>query len=181
MKNLITPVLAMLFTLSSCGNLMFPMQVMKDDFDGATIVRQPPVVASRPTLTNDDTPQSLGFEWSSKTPDRIFITTALFEIQNIENVEFIADDQSIQGINPASTMTQFDTQKAESSSRRFSMPIGEFRKIAAARIVKMKITRINTYSVSRFGQDYPNVMVTDRFAPFLAKVDQIISGNPQQK
>lgn len=180
MKKFIAPTLVLLLALTGCVNLMFPMQVMKDDFDGATIVRQPPVVASRPTLTNDDTPQSLGFEWSSKTPDMVFVTAQLFEIRNIENVEFIADDLPILGVKIASAMTQFETG-SRYSSRRFSLPFGEFRKIAAAHIVKMKITNIDTYTVSRFGQDYPNVMVSDRFAPFLAKIDQIISGNQQKK
>ena len=180
MKKFITPTLVLLLALTGCVNSMWPMQVMKDDFDGATIVRQPPVVASRPTLTNDDSPQSLGFDWSSKNPDKVFVTAQLFVIQNIEKVEFTADDQPIQGVITASAMTQFETGSSY-SSRRFSLPLGEFRKIAAAHIVKMKITNIDTYSVSRFGQDYPNVIVSDRFAPFLAKIDLIISGNQQQK
>lgn len=174
MNKSIASAVVLLLTLTACVSSMWPLEVMKDDFDGATIVRQPPVVASRPTLTSDDSPQSLGFEWSSKTPDTVFVTAQYFVIENIEKVEFIADEQRIQGISTASVLTQFEPGSSY-SSRRFAMPMTEFRKIASAHIVKMKISSIDTYSVSRFGKDYPNVIVSDRFDPFLVAVDQAIS------
>lgn len=169
---------ALLFVLlaSLTGCQLFPLQVMKDDFDGATIVRQPNLVASRPTLTTEDNPQGLGFEWSTAKPDIVLLTAGLFEISNIEKLEFIADDQPITGVALASVITEFNTSKyssAPASMRLFSIPMAEFRKLANARIVKMKISGIGNYSVSRFGQDYPDVMVSSRFAPFLAKIDAV--------
>lgn len=172
MRKLIT--LTLLIFLAGCVSTMWPMQVIKDDFDGATIVRQPPVVACRPILTNPDNPQYLGFEWSTKNPDLVILTAQLNGIDNIVSLEFMSDDKPINNIKIASPTTEFDTGSS-SSSRRFSIPIEDFRKIAAARIVKMKTSSISAYNVSRFGQEYPDVIVTTRFTPFLAKIESIKS------
>jgi hypothetical protein len=176
MKRLI--IIAAMLVMSGCGNMgaamndaMFPnTSVRTNDFDNSTIAHQPPVVASRPTLTSDDTAQMLGFEWVSSTPDIIYITAGIDGILNIYTVDLLADDQNIQGISLASNSTEF--QKG-GSSRRFAMPLDEFRKIVSARIVKMKITRNNDYSVSRFGQEYPDVAVTGKITKFMAKVDDL--------
>lgn len=183
MKKLIF--MAMMLVLSGCAGMgsamndaMLPgTSVMKNDFDNSTIARQPAVVANRPTLTNDDSAQLLGFEWVSSTPDIVFITPGLLQIENIYDVALIADDQNIQGIKLASNSTVFERGQ---SVRRFSMPLDEFRKIAAARIVKMKITRNNDFSVSRFGQEYPDVPASGKITKFMAKVDELRTGTAKK-
>lgn len=166
--------LATLLTLSGCAGFNAAMtpsaEIIKDDFDGATIIRQSPVSSSSSLAESWHT---LGFEWTTKKPDSIYITAGLvMQTENIQNVQFKADGQTIENIELASNNTAFENS---ASSRRFSLPLSEFRKIAAARVVKMKITHNNgnNYSVSSFGLDYPNVLTTSKIPPFMNKVDEL--------
>ena len=51
------------------------------------------------------------------------------------------------------------------------MPLDQFRRMATAKVVKMKVESINTYSVSSFGKAKPNAIVNGKFAAFLEQVD----------
>lgn len=166
--------LATLLALAGCAGFNAAMtpsaEIIKDDFDGATIIRQSPVGSSS-SLT--ESWHTLGFEWSTGKPDTIYITAGLvMQTENIQEVQFKADGELIENIELASNKTEFENN---ASSRRFSLPLSEFRKIAAANVVKMKIIYNlgNNSSVSSFGQDYPNVLTTSKIPPFMSKVDEL--------
>lgn len=180
MKIVKFALLATLIALTGCAGLddaMTPgLKVVNNDFDNSVIVDQPLVVANRASLSTNDSWHQLGFEWSTSTPDVVYITAGVVDrILNIYSVAFIADDQNIAGIELASNNTVYDAGTGaaplKKSTRRFALPLTEFRKIAAARIVKMKISRDNDFTLSRFGQDYPDVTVSRKIVAFLAKVD----------
>src|SRR3981189_173457 len=78
-------------------------RLIKDDFDGALIVRQPPVGAAS---SMSETIHVLGFEWSQKTPDTVFVTAGLQGTRAIHALAFNADGRLIEDISPASATTE---------------------------------------------------------------------------
>jgi hypothetical protein len=169
-------IFAVLFALAGCTGINSAMtpgaEVIKDDFYGATVIRQSPISASS---SLSEPWHTLGFEWSTKTLDKVYVTAGLtMRTESIQNVEFKADDQIIEHIEIASNHTEFENS---ASTRRFSMPLTEFRKIASAKDVKMKITHNlgNDYSVSSFGLNNQNALVNSKFAPFLNNVDELMT------
>ena len=145
------------------------LSVIKDDFDGSTIVRQSPVSSSSGLREGWHV---LGFEWSQKTPDTIFITVGTNGIVNITDVAFNADGQVITNIKPASTITEY----GQWSTRRFSMSWEDFMKLVNAKSVKMKVARINDYTVSSFGPGHSGAIVNTKLPPFVEMVRELRSG-----
>lgn len=138
------------------------LEVIKDDFDNALIVRQSPVSSAS---TMSEAWHTLGFEWNQKNQDIIFITAGANGIVNITDVAFNADGQVIASIKPASTITEY----GQWSTRRFSMSWNDFLRVANAKSVKMKVVRVNDYTVSSFGPEHP-ATVDSKIAPFVQKV-----------
>ena len=145
----------------------------KDDFDGSMVVRQSPVSSSSSLSEGWHT---LGFEWNQKTPDIIFITAGTNGIVNITDVVFNADGQIISSIKPASTITEY----GQWSTRRFAMSWENFLKVANAKSVKMKVARINDYTVSSFGPNHSKAIVNTKIPPFVEKVRGLRSGVGKQ-
>lgn len=145
--------------------------VIKDDFDGKIIIRQPPVNAATLSSRNVHT---LGFEWIQTFPDSVFITVGIaFQTRAITNVAFNADGVIIDRITPASVGTEFERS---ASYRRFEMPLLDFVTIAAAKIVRMRVGGLNDHSVSTFGPDAGETTVSLKFRPFLEQVEAVRSG-----
>lgn len=154
-------------TGTALNDAMSPsMQIFKDDFDGATIVRQEPVSAA-------DGPSeawhTLGFEWSQKTPDLIYITVGVHGVANITEVAFNADGQILENIKTASAHTEY----GKWSTRRFVMPWPLFLAVANAKSVKMKVVRLNDYGVSSFGPNHSWAIVNSKIPPFVGKVHEL--------
>ena len=51
------------------------------------------------------------------------------------------------------------------------MPLNEFLKVANAKVVKMKLTKLDSYSVSSFGTGVSGAVVNTKFPPFIEKVE----------
>jgi len=150
---------------ASMNDAMTPsVNVVKDDFDGKTVIRQSPVSAAS---NLSETAHVLGFEWYEKYPDLIFITVgAAFRTQAIENVAFNADNVVLERFKTASSFTEF---RDRASYRRFEIPWTDFVRIANASSVKMKIEGINDYTVSSFGVG-GYAIVNTKFQPFIQQV-----------
>jgi hypothetical protein len=157
----------------SIVNAMTPgPTVDQDNFDDTRIVLQPPVGSA---LFSDDAWTMMGFEWQERNPDMVFVKVGMSGIINITGLELKADGAKIVGIQRTNTITDFDTNSFSWS--RFRIPIGEFVKIASAADVRMRITLLDQYTVSRFGSGYsPSPVVNTKFAPFLAKVAEFRGG-----
>jgi len=172
MINLVAIGLFGILLVSGCASMNDAMtpsaSVIKDDFDGKLIVRQSSVSSSS---SLSEAWHTLGFEWTQKTPDIVFIDVGTKGITNITDVAFNADDNVISSITPASSTTDYGTW----SERRFQMPLSDFIKVATGRIVKMKVVRNNDYTVSSFGTGLPGASVNTKFQPFLAKVEELRS------
>lgn len=172
--------LAMGLLVAGCSdsvvNAMTPgPTVDRDNYDDTRIVLQPPVGSA---LFSDDAWSMLGFEWQERNPDVVFVKVGIEGIINITGLEFKADGAEIAGIQRTNTVTDFETNSYYSRSwSRFRMPIGEFVKLANAADVRMRITLLDQYTVSRFGSGYsPSPVVNTKFAPFLEKVAGLRGG-----
>jgi len=170
MRNIVLMLVAVLVAgCASMNDAMTPsISITKDDFDGSLIVRQPPVSSSSSLSEGWHT---LGFEWNQKNPDTIFITAGTNGTVNITDVAFNADGQVISSIKPASTITEY----GQWSTRRFSMSWEDFLKVASAKSVKMKVVRINDYTVSSFGPEHSGAIVNTKIQPFVEKVVELKS------
>jgi len=168
-----TSILALVVVLAGCASTMDAMtpsaSVIKDDFDGTIIVRQPLVNAAS---SLSEPFHTLGFEWYQRTPDAVFVTAGFATgVRSIQAVAFNADGKVIQGLKPASVLTDFDRAGGlASSSRRFEMRLDDFVVIATADVVKMRVEGINDYTVSSFGPGAGIAVVNMKFAPFLEQV-----------
>jgi len=150
-----------------------PLSVIQDDFDGSAIVRQD-AVSSTSSLAEGW--HTLGFEWHQKTPDIVFVTAGANWIVTITDLAFNADGEVISRIRPASAITEYGSL----STRRFAMAWQDFLKIASAKSVKMKLVRINEYTVSSFGTDHSGAVVNARIALFVAKVLELRSSGARR-
>jgi hypothetical protein len=139
------------------------LQLIKDDFDGAMIVRQAPVSAASGL---GDAWHTLGFEWTQKTPNLVYVTAGVQGITNIYQLAFNADGRVIDNLNMASAQTDY----SQWSTRRFSMTWDDFLAVANAKEVKMRVSRANEYTVSSFGPVHANALVNAKLVPFVAKV-----------
>jgi len=141
-----------------------------DQFDGRQIVRQASVSAAS-GLSEDF--HTLGFEWMEKYPALIFVTVGhAMQIRAIQDTAFNADGHIFDNLKPASALTEF---AHGASFRRFEMPLDQFRALARANVVKMRVGGINDYTVSSFGIGAGQAIVNSKFAPFLTAVDTAIA------
>ncbi|HYS75009.1 MAG TPA: hypothetical protein VEM38_02815 [Burkholderiales bacterium] len=144
------------------------LSVIKDEFDGSAIVQQVPVSSSSSLAEGW---HALGFEWHQKTPEIIFVTAGAIGSVTLTDLAFNADGELISRIKPASAGTEYGS----SSTRRFAMSWQDFLKIANAKSVKMKLVRLDEYTVSSFGPEHPEAVVNTRIAPFVEKVRELRS------
>ena len=154
--------------LSSCQSyteLMTPSaRISSDSFDGAKVINQPPVSAAASMSENWHT---LGFDWNSRTPDKVFVTAGAPGTQNIFGLAFNAGGKVITA-QPTSLMTEFGV----SSTRRFVMNYRDFETIATAPSVKMKVSGANSDGVSSFGTS-TKALVNTKFPSFLQQVQAV--------
>jgi hypothetical protein len=156
--------LVLILGCTSMNDALTPsLQLMKDDFDGALIVRQAPVSAASGLA---DAWHTLGFEWTQKTPNAVYVTAGVQGITNIYQLAFNADGHIIENLKTASAHTDY----GQWSTRRFSMTWDDFLALANAKEVKMRVSRANEYTVSSFGPAHPNALVNAKLVPFVAKV-----------
>lgn len=168
--------LAVLSSLTSCSDMSSAMtpsaKVIKDDFDGSNIIRQNPV-SSASKLS--ESWHSLGFEYVSSQPNKVFLTARTQGVNNIFSLDFNVGGKFIKA-KTASLTTDYNTSKYGGwSDRRFYVSYSDFVAIATAPSVKMKASGGNTYGVSSFGTS-TKALVNKKFPSFLAKV-KALKGN----
>lgn len=137
------------------------VRVAADDFDGSKVISQAPVSASA-SLGEDW--HTLGFDWNSKTPDKVFLTAGVQGINNIFGLAFNVGGRTITA-QTASLTTEYSSW----STRRFAVSYRDFETIATAPVVKMKVSGANSYGVSSFGTS-TKALVGKKFPEFLQQV-----------
>lgn len=151
--------------LGSCQDFNSAMtpasKVTTDAFDGSKIVSQEPVSSSA-SLTEDW--HTLGFDYTSKSPDKVFITAGVQGINNVFGLDFNVGSRMIHA-QEASLTTEYGAW----STRRFYVSYKDFISIAIASSVKMKVSGANQYGVSSFGTS-TGALVNKQFPPFLQKL-----------
>lgn len=148
---------------ASMGGALTPSaKVVVDEYDGSTAVQQAPV--------NAGMGYALGFDWSSRTPDTVFVSVRVFfEYVSITDVWFNADGIKIESAQAVDNVTHFEHGE-QTSTRRFSMPMADFVVVARAQDVRMRVGKRNEYSVTKFGPANGPLIVNTKFGPFLEKI-----------
>jgi hypothetical protein len=142
-------------------------RVFKDDYDGATIVRQAPVASGSGT-TGDN---ALGFEWKSKFPNRVILLAGTRGVIRITGLNLEIDGDATQ-VHVASELTEYGDASAPErwSMRRFEVSWADFKRMASARSVRMQVVGANEVFVTAFGKDALGAPVNRTLPPFFAKV-----------
>jgi hypothetical protein len=138
-----------------------PTRTSVDDFDGSKVIRQEPVSSSS-SLTEDW--HTLGFDWSSRAPDKVFLTAGVYGTNNVFGLAFNVGGKLITAQSASLT-----TEYGPWSTRRFVVSYREFETIASAPLVKMKVSGANAYGVSSFGTS-TSAVVNAKFPGFLQQV-----------
>lgn len=171
--------LLLLLLLAGCADMndaMTPsLRMEKDNFDGATIVRQPSVGASS---TLGEPRHTLAFDWNQRTPNTVYVTAGVLGIRSIAALAFNADGRVIQNLKEASAVTDRISygQAGSWSERRFAMTWEEFQAVVNARSVKMRVSGVNDYAVSSFGPDHDGAIVNTKLKPFAERVRELRGG-----
>jgi hypothetical protein len=168
MKTAVLLKVAILFSLlASCSSMNQSLtpgtKTVVSDFDNSVEVIQNPISAASSLGEGWNT---LGFRWNSKRPEAVYLMVGTKGIVNITGLSLNIDGEIID-VETASTLTDYD----EWSTRQFVIPLEQFRKLAAADLVKMKVIMIDKYTVSSFGQTKPKAVVSGKFEGFLTQVD----------
>lgn len=177
MKHLLIPTLPhkikcacvlLLLFISSCASFNDAMtpsaKLTKDKFDGSILVTQKPVSSSS---SISESWHTMGFDWSSTDPNRVYITIGISGIENITGVKFNVDGEIYDNIKAASSTTEY----GDWSTRRFVMGKASFITLTKAKSVKMRVSQINTYSVSSFGTEAPAI-VNSKFEQFITLINE---------
>lgn len=139
------------------------VKVVVSDFDNSIEVIQKPVSSSSKITEGWHT---LGFRWNNQAPKHVFLTVGVKGIENISEVDFNIDGKFVSP-KTASTITNY----SDWSTRQFVMTIDNFKALAKANSVKMKVTIIDKYTVSSFGKNYPNAIINGKFLDFLTQIE----------
>ena len=134
-----------------------------DSFDDSIKVIQKPVSSAS---SINEAWHTLGFRWKSKTPNIVFLDVGTAGTNNVMVVAFNIDGNIVE-LKALSPVTEFEDDR---SYNTFSMSLDQFRRLATAKVVKMKVESINEYTVSSFGEEN-KATVNGKFASFLEQVD----------
>ena len=147
------------------------LRVEKDSFDGAVVARQPSVGASS---TMGEARHMIALDWNQKTPDTVYVTAGTLGATAITALAFNADGRVIENLKEASAVTDREFSRYGSfAERRFAMTWTDFLVLVNARSVKMRVTRLNDYTVSSFGPEHDGAIVNTKLLPFAEKVREL--------
>ena len=134
------------------------VRVSKDAFDGGTRIEQPNAGASS---SLSEHVHSLAMLWHKGTPDRVTVTVGAMGTRAISGVTFNVNGTFITA-QPLHAATDFSNMW---SYKHFSMSVKDFRTIATAKNVKMRVESPTASSVSSFGTG--SAIIDTKMAPFL--------------
>jgi len=141
------------------------LEVSNDPFDSTITLSQKPVSSSG--ISEDW--HTLGFSWNESTPDIIYLTVGTQGIDNVSGVQFMVDEKLVKSADTASVNTKY----GGFSTRRFYIPVDDFKLIANAKLIKMKVMHIDSYTVSSFGEDAGMTRtINSKFKPFIRELNK---------
>jgi len=156
----------------ACGSLgdtkPAGLQVLRDGYDGATVVRQAPVNSGSDAAGDWN---ALGFEWKSKFPNRVVLAAGTRGVIHITDLVLEIDGENA-AVGRASEMTDYgDAPTGERwSMRRFEVSWADFERMATAHAVQVRVVGANEIFVTTFGTDRPGAPVNATLSAFRAEV-----------
>lgn len=147
------------------------LQVVKDDYDGATIVRQAPVEAG---ILGEGDFNALGFEWKSKFPNKVVLVAGTRGVIRIASLAIDVDGDPVD-VKIAGEATDYGAPGAGDrwSMRRFEMSWPDFARVAAARTVRLKVVGPNEMFATSFGKAHAGAPVNRTLADFTDRVRRL--------
>ena len=165
--NAVLVVLFVIFLAACTSTSQSPTPAAKTtgDDSGKTIrISQKPVSAANNTKKGQNI---LGFSWKSTAPEIVILEVGT-QGNYVKAVHFDIDGNIVRYDKPESTLTSYGTW----SYGTFLMPLEQFRTMANAKEVKMKVIYgTDRYRVTSFGKAKGNAIVDGKFPPFLEQVD----------
>lgn len=170
MKKLVLAAIVTAMSMTGCAqmnNAITPsVDVAQDEFTGATVVTQD-VVSATDSMT--DGWNLLGFIWNSYRPDYVYINAGVTDSPvNIKDTKFKVGNDFIQCKKTDQIFTSF--QKTGSIKQCY-MPLSDFKRIATADKVMLRIETGDGMSTSSFGAG-SSATVSSKFVPFLAAIEE---------
>lgn len=143
------------------------LQVSRDDYDGATVVRQIAVPAGVP---GEGDFNALGFEWRSKFANRVVLVAGTRGVVRIASLAIEVDDEPV-AVKTVSEIVDHGTPGAERwSMRRFEVSWVDLERMAAAETVRLKVVGPNEAFGTAFGRAHVGAPVNRTLAAFRAAV-----------
>jgi hypothetical protein len=166
-------VLLLLVLLSGCAtfnDMLTPtVETKRDAYDGTVSVFQDKVSAAS-SLSEAYT--FMGFTWYAKEPLYVIIHAGIYAgWLKVNGVRFKIEDTG-EEIIAKSKIINYD---AKISGNFFGISLEDFKKIANANSVLMKLEPIG--AVSSFGKNRDGAIITAKFKPFLDEIGTI-TGKP---
>jgi hypothetical protein len=146
-------------------------QVIKDDYDGATIVRQVPVEAG---ILGEGDFNALGFEWKSKFPNRVVLVAGTRGVIRVASLVVEVDGEPL-NVKIAGEITDYGSPAAGErwSMRRFEVSWDDFERLAAGRVVRLKVVGPNEMYGTAFGKEHAGAPVNRTLASFRETVRRL--------
>ena len=128
----------------------------------------------------------MGFVWNEKKPEFVAMEVGTSGVTNIDSFSLNIDGE-ILDLEPLPDGTDFGIFNTHSfeffmgsipvqvSTRKFIVGMNQFREMANANDVRIRIGLQHRNFVFKFGKNYPDETINDRFIPFLKKVDVVKS------
>ncbi len=143
------------------------VQVTKDDYDGATVVRQIAVAAGVP---GEGDFNALGFEWRSKFANRVVLVAGTRGVIRVNNLVIEVDDEPVT-VKTVGEVTDHGAPGTERwSMRRFEISWVDLERLAAGKTVRMKVVGPNEVLGTAFGRAHVGAPVNRTLAAFRATV-----------
>jgi hypothetical protein len=175
-KTMATVILALASAWSSVavGDIWAPSASIIRDGQGTKVaVIQPPVGSYG---SPGDNKHGLGFSWWRTSPEGVTLEATVCSLAGavkgdcgssfVSEVSFEADGEAVSTSAVAATW---------GAAQTFRIPMDDFLRISRSNKVVMKVLRRGELTTSTFGTAIPKAQVNERFAPFLAKVQEIQS------
>lgn len=138
-----------------------------DEFSGAKNIYQPEVSAASKI---SESWHMLSLRWSETTPNTVYLGVAADTVRNITGLAFNIDGELLEARRAEGGTDYGDYNPYGTKSRRqFAVSFEEFEKIAAAKLVKMRVDEFETYTLSSFGVD-TGALINKKFPKFLEMV-----------
>lgn len=176
MKWILCITLILLAGCTSFNQKMTPgVSTQVDKFDGSVYINQPPVGCASDLSENI---MAMGFWWSEKNPGVVALDVNYHGSVAMMSLEFKIDGEDVQTTKRAG-LTDIDINRdrlsgvvSSNSQKTFFISLEDFRRMARADVVKMRVLLSTSHLFASFGKSRKAAIINGKMTPFLELVDK---------